>query len=146
MPKVFSIEDGNLSNTPLVSSVSRIYKDIDLTFTPNTIGEIYKKTDAAAVKQSIKNILLTNRTEKPFKPVYGANLNKFLFNLSSEITEAEIEEEIALAISNYEPRARFLNAEIRLQSDANSILIIVYFQVVATNQNESVTVSLTRLR
>ena len=75
--KAFSIEDGNLSIKPITTSQIRTYKDIDLTFENKTSGDIFKKTDAAAVKQSIKNILLTNKTERPFQPYFGANLGSF---------------------------------------------------------------------
>jgi len=66
--KAFSIEDGNLATRSIVVARRKEYKDIDLSFTNRTTGEIYKKTNAAAVKQSVKNLLLTNRTEKPFEP------------------------------------------------------------------------------
>ena len=73
MSRVFSQEDGNLSTRSIITSRTKSYADIDLTFTrkPGTVTDIYKKTDAAAVKQSVKNILMTNRVEKPFLPYYG---------------------------------------------------------------------------
>jgi phage baseplate assembly protein W len=146
MAKVFSIEDGNLSNVPLTSSVSRAYKDIDLTFTAKPAGDIYKKNDAAAVKQAVKNILMTNRGEKPFLPKYGASLNNFLFNLSSEFSQFDIEEAVSMAISNYEPRAKVLSVRSSIKPDNNSIDVEVTFQVVSTSEQVTTTVSLTRLR
>ena len=59
----FAIEDGNLNKATLVVSRSRVYKDIDLSFAKRPYGDVYKKTDAAAVKQAVKNLLLTNSTE-----------------------------------------------------------------------------------
>jgi len=146
MAKAFSIEDGNLSNAPLTSSISRAYKDIDLAFLNRPSGDIYKKTDAAAVKQAIKNLLLTNETEKPFLPTYGGNLNEFLFALSSEFDEIGIKEQVAQTIQNYEPRAIVKQVNVELLPDANSINVTVVFQVVTTLQVETVEVSLTRLR
>lgn len=146
MAKAFSIEDGNLSNVPLTSSLTRSHSDVDLTFTPKSTGDIYKKTDAAAVKQSVKNILLTNRTEKPFDPYFGASLNNFLFNLSTEFDEFGIEEAVTMAINNYEPRARVLGVTANLQPDNNSVSVNVRFQVVTTGEIETTVVSLTRLR
>ena len=80
MPRVFSQEDGNLDTTPITTTRTKTYKDIDLTFTARTMGDLFKKTDAAAVKQSIKNILMTNATEKPFEPYFGGDLNSFLLH------------------------------------------------------------------
>lgn len=61
--KAFSIEDGNLSTKSITTTRQLTFTDIDLTFTAKPSGEIYKKTDAAAVKQAIKNLLLTNKME-----------------------------------------------------------------------------------
>ena len=146
MAKAFSIEDGNLSNVPITSSVSRTYKDIDLTLALKTTGDVYKKIDAAAVKQSIKNILMTNRTEKPFEPFYGGNLNDFLFNLSETFSDFEIQEQVTLAINNYEPRARVLDVRSKLNPDRNSISVAVTFKVITTGQTETTVLSLTRVR
>ena len=106
--RIFSTEDGNLSNGSLTSSMTRRYKDIDLTFQNRTTGDIFKKNDAAAVKQSVKNLLLTNKYEKPFEPYYGGNLNNFLFELTTEFDETQIEENVRSAILNYEPRANVM--------------------------------------
>ena len=52
----FSIEDGNLQSRSVVTTKQKIYKDLDLTFARAPNDDVYKKTDAAAVKQSVKNI------------------------------------------------------------------------------------------
>ena len=64
--RVLSTEDGNLQKSTLISSRAVDYLDIDLTFAKRPSGDIYKKKDAAAVKQSIKNLLLTDFYEKPW--------------------------------------------------------------------------------
>jgi len=146
MAKAFSIEDGNLSNTPLTSTISKRYKDIDLEFLNRPSGDIFKKTDAAAVKQAIKNLLMTNEREKPFRPNYGGNLNSFLFSLSEEFDELDIKEQVSQTIENYEPRARVREVAVDINPEANSVNVTVIFQMVTTLQIETVQVSLTRLR
>lgn len=144
--RTFSIEDGNLSNVPLTSSVTKSYSDIDLTFTNRPSGDVYKKTDAAAVKQAIKNLLLTNKLEKPFNPYYGAGLGDFLFDISEGFDDITIKEQIGQAVANYEPRATVREVQVLLSPDRNSIDITVIFVVKSTLQTETVQVSLTRLR
>ena len=146
MAKAFSIEDGNLSNRPISSTIAKRYKDIDLSFLNRPSGDIYKKTDAAAVKQSIKNLLMTSRTEKPFFPEYGGDLNSFLFSLSTEFDELDIKEQVAQTIENFEPRAQTLEVAVDISPDANSVNVTVIFKMVTTLQVETVQVSLTRLR
>jgi phage baseplate assembly protein W len=146
MAKAFSIEDGNLSTVPLTSSVTRTYKDLDLTFSKRPSGDVYKKVDAAAVKQSVKNILMTNFGEKPFQPYFGGNLNEFLFNLNTEFDDVQIVEDVRNAIRNYEPRAVVKEVKAVMNDDSYSIQVSVVFQVVSTNEVTRVDVSLTRLR
>lgn len=146
MAKAFSIEDGNLSTVPLTSSVTRTYKDLDLTFAKRPSGDVYKKVDAAAVKQSVKNILMTNFGEKPFQPYFGGNLNEFLFNLNTEFDDVQIVEDVKNAIRNYEPRAVVKEVKAVMQDDSYAIQVSVVFQVVSTNEVTRVDVSLTRLR
>jgi phage baseplate assembly protein W len=144
--RAFSVEDGNLATKPITTSQTRTYKDIDLTFAKKATGEIFKKTDAAAVKQSIKNILMTNRTERPFNPDFGGNLNNFLFSLDTEFDEFEIEDAVITSLVKFEPRARVTKIHSVISPDYNSVSITIKFQVLSTSTNEQITLSLTRLR
>lgn len=144
--KAFSIEDGNLSTKPITTSQTRTYKDIDLTFAKKTTGDVYKKNDTAAVKQSIKNILMTNRTEKPFSPTFGGDLNRYLFSLDTEFDEYEIEDAVISSLAKFEPRARVTKIDSIISPDYNSVSITIQFRVLSTSTNEQITLSLTRLR
>ena len=143
--KAFSIEDGNLSGS-LVSTRTRDYVDVDLTFEHRPSGDVYKKTDAAAVKQSVKNLLMTSKYEKPFQPNFGANLNSALFGLDTEFDPEFVQDLIMDAIENYEPRARVLSITVNTDGDNNSVDASIIFQVVNTNETVSVEVNLARLR
>ena len=143
--RAFSTEDGNLQSS-IISSRTRDYSDIDLTFTNRPSGDVYKKTDAAAVKQAVKNLLMTSRFEKPFQPNYGANLNSALFALDTEFDPEYISGLITDSIENYEPRARVLNITLNNKPQYNSLDVTVEFQVVNTNEIVEVQVSLARLR
>ena len=144
--RAFAVEDGNLSTTSLITTRTKLYKDIDLTFAKKPSGEIYKKTDAAAVKQAVKNLLLTNKFEKPFQPEFGGDLNNLLFELVDNDTVYEIDGAIREAVQRYEPRARVRQVATNLQPDANSISVTVTFQVVNTEEVVTLDTTITRLR
>ena len=146
MARVFAQEDGNLSTRPITTSRTTSYTDIDLTFTNKSNGEIFKKTDAASVKQAVRNILMTNKGEKPFNPHYGGNLNDFLFSLSEDLDNIEIENAIMLAIDAQEPRAAVRGVQVLLKGDYNSIHVLVQFQVVNTLEMAELNLEHTRLR
>ena len=146
MARVFAQEDGNLSTRPITTSRTASYTDIDLTFTNKSNGEIFKKTDAASVKQAVRNLLMTNKGEKPFNPHYGGNLNDFLFSLSEDMDNIEIENAVALAIDAQEPRAAVRGVQVLLKVDYNSIHVLVQFQVINTLEIAELNLELTRLR
>ena len=144
--RVLSTEDGNLQKSTLISSRAVDYLDIDLTFAKKPAGDIYKKRDAAAVKQSIKNLLLTDYFEKPFQPFFGANLRAMLFELADEDTEDEVEENIRSAINKYEPRAEILTISVNVLPDQNDMRVSVYFKIISTQETVTFTTNLSRLR
>lgn len=146
MAKIHSTEDNNLTSS-IISTRPTPYKDIDLSLTLNTsTGDIYAKKDAAAVKQSIKTLLLTNRFEKPFKPRFGANLQGLLFDLSTGNTGNQIADRIVSAIQTFEPRARVLNVRAVATASRNTVKVRVEFQVVNTQSVEIIETSITRVR
>ena len=59
--KSLALEDGNLQTPSIITTRKRNFSDFDLTFAVKSTGDVYKKTDAAAVRQSVKTLLQTNR-------------------------------------------------------------------------------------
>lgn len=147
MSNVFSIEDGNLQNKPITVSVDREYSDIDCTFTSKpTTGDIYKKTDAAAVRQAVKNLLITDRGSVPFRPLYGGNLESMLFALSTELDEGDIEDTVRLAITNNEPRADVREVTALFNEDNYSLNVRLVFGVMNTPKIVTMDLTITRSR
>ncbi len=144
--KAFSIEDGNLQTRSITSTRNRLYSDIDLVFSKAANNDVFKKADAAAVKQSVKNILMTNRLEKPFNADFGGNLSDFMFELSENFDAESIEFAIRNAIENYEPRARISQILVRDLIDQNRYHFRISFYVVGTPDPVTVETFLERLR
>lgn len=145
--RVFATEDGDLNTTSIITARSVAYKDLDLTFTARPGGDIYKKTDAAAVKQAVKNLLLTSTTEKPFQPRFGGNLYGLLFELFSDpVQRTDLRDNIAAQIEAYEPRARVNNVIVLGDPDANEIEVQTYFTVISTNEDVVLETTIQRLR
>lgn len=145
--KAFSIEDGNLNTPAIINTRVRNYSDIDLTFTARSTGDVFKKTDAAAVKQSVKTILQTNYGERPFQPRFGADLRSKIFdNYTVDENEFFIADAVKDAIRDFEPRAKVLNVIVSEQPDRNFLGVTVEFQVVDTEEIVSLETSISRIR
>ena len=144
--RAFSIEDGNLGSKTILTSRTKTSKDIDLSFAKKLSGDVFKKEDAAAVKQAVKNLLMTNFSEKPFMPRFGGNLNSLLFALNTDVDDEDLEEQIINAIEIYEPRAKVTNISSNVNDDSHQINVTVTFRVVNTNETVTTNIDLTRLR
>jgi phage baseplate assembly protein W len=147
MAKNFSIEDGNLYNAPITTSIKRINKDIDTSFTakPST-GDIYKVTDAAAVKQSVKNLLMTERGKTPFRPYYGGGLETFLFSLSTDLEPSDIENRVRQTIEAHEPRAKLVDVKVTIKEDYNTANVVIVFDVIGSTKRVTLGLTIARTR
>lgn len=146
MSRSFAVEDKNLNQASIIVSRNKLYRDINLSFTVRANGEVYKTIDAGAVKQAIKNLLLTNHFEKPFLPLYGGNLRDLLFELAHSSISEEITSNITRAIESYEPRAKIVDIRVDNRADYNSIGVTVEFRIVNTEETVIFTTTLVRLR
>ena len=144
--RAFSVEDGNIGNTTILTARTKFYSDLDLSFAKKGSGDVFKKQHAAAVKQAVRKLLLTNYSEKPFMPDFGGDLTSMLFRLSTEIDDDNLEDDIIKAIETYEPRAEVLNVNTIISPDSNEVRATVTFRVISTQEETSVEINLTRLR
>ena len=57
------------------------YSDLDLDFIAHpTTGDVVKKTGVDAIKRSVRNLILTNFYDRPFRSYIGSNAQKILFD------------------------------------------------------------------
>lgn len=144
--RALSIQDGNLESNSIITAKSKQYKDIDLSFVRKPNGDIFRKLDAAAVKQAVKNLILTGPTEKPFQPDYGGGLGDILFELADEESDDVIFERVRRALEIFEPRAILEDIEIRLKPDQNNLHARIIFSVANTRELVTLDTTLSRVR
>tara|TARA_B100001093_G_scaffold57093_1_gene48279 strand:- start:2373 stop:2813 length:441 start_codon:yes stop_codon:yes gene_type:complete len=132
-----------------VSTVARkkSWADLNLKLTLHPIRkDIIPLRDDEAIKNSVKNLVLTNFFERPFQPQVGANLRGLLFEPADAITKYELSDGIKQVLIDYEPRIRVNRVGIEDQSDRNAYRITVHFQIIEMDLNTEVEIVLQRLR
>tara|TARA_Y100000389_G_scaffold163016_1_gene166092 strand:+ start:195 stop:644 length:450 start_codon:yes stop_codon:yes gene_type:complete len=146
--RAFAQEDADLGTNSVPVSRTRRYKDIDLTLSVKpTTGDVYKKLDAAAVKQAIKNLIMTNQLEKPFRPNYGANIRSSLFELADYGDDTIIKDKIITNIRRFEPRAEIKEVVVNaVEGYKNTIDVTITFEIKSTSEVVQFTTNLARLR
>ena len=126
---------------------NRIYSDLNLSFTKNpATKDVAKLFDVQAIKRSVKNIILTNKYERPFNSDFGCNLRGFLFENITEPLLVIIKDRVAMAIEKYEPRVTVEDVVVRDDQDKNGLSIMVSFLINGTEAPVSVSTFLQRVR
>ena len=126
---------------------NRIYDDLNLSFTKNpATKDVARLFDVQAIKRAVKNIILTNKYERPFNSDFGCNLRGFLFENITEPLLVIIKDRVAMAIEKYEPRVTVEDVVVRDDQDKNGISIMVSFLINGTEAPVSVSTFLQRVR
>lgn len=134
-------------NTPTRQIERPGYSDISTNLTQHPIKrDLSLVTNEDAVKRSMRNILLTNKGERPLDPEFGVGLNRYLFEHASMSTSQIIKTEIRNAIESYEPRAIINNINVSADSDRYSLLISITFTTVNSVEPQRLDVVLDRVR
>jgi len=126
---------------------NRIYSDLNLSFTKNpATKDVARLFDVQAIKRAVKNIILTNKFERPFNSDFGCNLRGFLFENITEPLLVIIKDRVAMAIEKYEPRVTVEDVVVREDIDKNGLSIMVSFLINGTEAPVSVSTFLQRVR
>jgi phage baseplate assembly protein W len=123
------------------------YVDFDLDLRKNPVSkDIVKLTNAESVKNSVKNILLTNLYEVPFHPEFGSGILSSLFDNWLPTSPAILEKQIAFILKTKEPRITLAGLEIYKDSNKSAIKLDVYFIIKATSETVILNLILARAR
>lgn len=126
----------------------KAYTDVDFRLRANPItGDVSLKRDDQAVKQSVLNILLTGKGEKPFEPNFGSNIRSLLFENFDPIVGALMDEEIRRVLRNYEPRIIVEDIDVSAAPDRNALDVSLTVEIKSPRQTRTtVDFSIERLR
>ncbi len=104
-------------------------------------GYLARVTNEDSVKQSIRNLILTERTERFHNSSIGSKINSLLFEPVDVTTSEMLKTTISETIKNYEPRAELQRVNVQAREELNAYLVDIIFSVV-TIQNESFSLNL----
>jgi len=125
-----------------------LYSDLNLQFTPHPItGDVTRKTDTDAVRRAIRNIVLTNYYERPFKPGFGGNLIGLLFNLDTDRGLRKVSEQLSETIRTFEPRVRDVSVRVNNEGmNTNTLELTIFYSIVNGSRNQELSLTVSRAR
>lgn len=130
---------------PVLNQV--VFSDLDIAFNIHPIKKtvnVLKNNDA--VVRAVKNILLTNKFERPYQPLVGSDIRYRLFENFDSITAHTIKKDIQYALRNYEPRVKVLTVRVDEDIDGNGVYVFLRLQVVNQTEPLEVTFFIERIR
>jgi phage baseplate assembly protein W len=119
---------------------SKLYTDLNLAFSKNPVNkDVTVKRNEEAIKQSLRNLILLGKKEKPFHPEIGGGAYDLLFENFDEVGTADILQiKIAGIIQRFEPRVDLERVDIDFLNDNNSVSITIYYTILTTLVQSSV--------
>ena len=108
------------------------HSDFDIDFGRNDfINDVSVKYDKNAIRQSIMNIILTRKGEKPFNRSFGVGVHDLLFENMSPIRNAKLERDIINEVRTREPRASVQSVVVNEEDMDKNILELTVNYLIA---------------
>ena len=107
------------------------FKDLSVTFKKHPVtDDLVTVKDKSAIAQSITNLLMTRKGERPFQPKLGSGLQDMLFEPLDVGSAAMIKQEISRCITKYEPRVRVQRIYCNVDFDNNGYNVEMQYKIV----------------
>lgn len=133
----------------MVETVARKkdYSDLDLDFMPHpTTKDVMKKNGVEAIKRSVRNLILTNFYDRPFRSYIGSNALKLLFDNMTPITANFLNNAIREVITNYEPRVAINDLRVDFDYENNGYNVTLFITILNRNEPAVINLFLERIR
>ena len=114
-----------------IQRISRAFKDISLSFEPHPVTkDLQVLKNENAIRRSVRNIVETIPTERFFNSLLGSDVRSSLFEFVDFGTASTIQDQIQIAIENFEERVENVNVEVDPIPDDNTFNVTVIFDII----------------
>lgn len=131
----------------IANKKNELYSDFLNNLNPHPVsGAVMRVVNENAVTRSIKNLILTNKSERLYQPDIGSSVRKLLFEPMSSATATTLSSVIQETINTYEPRAKLINVVVTPVLERNLYTVDIVYMIINRQEPISVNVTLTRVR
>ena len=111
--------------------VSRSFQDLANSFAKNPVTkDLVVLKNQNAIKQAMKNLVLTSPGEKLFQSEVGSKVYQLLFEPLDAFTVDTLQDEITNTLRNFEPRVEVISVEITALDDYHELRVDVEYRIV----------------
>ena len=108
-------------------NLSRQFRDFSMSMKANPNTEDFSVVkNENAIKQSMKNLVMTGVGERPFQPEKGSRLRQMLFENFDIFMLEELKEEIVNTLGRLEPRITVSQVNVNIDDDNNLEVEVEY--------------------
>jgi phage baseplate assembly protein W len=126
---------------------AKVFSDLNLIMNVHPARkDIIPLTDIDAIKQAVKNLVLTNRGERPFMHNVGGDITRLLFENYNPYMAAELSFAIENVLEQHEPRVSDIEIQVTPTDDQNSIAATIGFRINNQYREFNLEFALNRLR
>lgn len=126
---------------------TNLYSDLPFFISKNSFTDDFNLIKSLnCIKQSVKNLVLTNYGERPFKYKFGGNIYDKLFESFSYELIFDLQESIAGTIQQYESRIEVTSIQIIPQEEENALTVGINYFIPFFEVSDQITVSILRTR
>ena len=126
---------------------TRLYSDFNLNFKPHPLtGDLQMKYDEDAVKQSVYNLIMLNRYEKPFRPEISGEVRELLFEPMNNATSIAIRSKIEFILKQFEPRIKLEDVVVEPAYEKQRYDITIKYTIINTLSSVEQKIFLQRVR
>ena len=110
---------------------SRRFDDLLISMKKNAFtDDVSTVKNDNAIKQSIKNLVLTTPGEKHFQPNVGSRVFNLLFEPLDAFTADAVKDEVINTINQYEPRVELTDVAVVPIEQGNKLSITIEYRIV----------------
>ena len=114
-----------------IQRISRSFKDISLSFEPHPVTkDLPVLKNENAIRRSVRNIVQTIPTERFFNSLLGSDVRRSLFEFVDFGTASVIQDQILVAVENFEERVENLQVIVDPIPDDNTFNVTVIFDII----------------
>jgi len=126
--------------------LTKTFSDFDIAFIAHPVtGDISKRYDENAIKNSIINLILSKPYERMYQPDLSCGITGLLFEPVSEVLKEAIQTSIEEVIESYEPRVKILYINVDEQLDNNGYDVSISFYIINAPEASTLNLFLERL-
>ena len=132
-----------MSTNPVI--IKNVFSDIPMFFTKNSFtNDLNVKKDLTSIRESVKNVILTNIAERGFDYKFGGNIYTLMFENIDQVELYGFKFQLANMVKMYEPRVNINQIDITFGT--TDINMIIEYSIAALNTKDKITIKLERSR